>query len=103
MLRYLLMGLVISVYLTPCKSSNIKSFFRKDRATHFLVCIHLYLAPDLLFDLLRRATLNINTILTEGLKRHESKALTSVSQLQLKNTSDRFSACFHPFPSVTPH
>lgn len=37
----------------------------KDSATHFLECIHLCLVPDLLFDLLRRATLRINTILTE--------------------------------------
>lgn len=36
--------------------------YEKRPATHFLVHIHLYLAPGLLFDLARRVTLRINTI-----------------------------------------
>lgn len=87
----LLMGLVISLYLILCKVECLV-ICEKDPATHFLVCIHLYLAPDLLSHLLRRATLRINTILTERLERHESKAQMSVSQLRQQNTSDRFSS-----------
>lgn len=94
------MGLVISAYLIPCRVATLV-ICEKDPATHFLVCVHLYLVPDLLFDLLRRATSRINTILTGGLKRHESKAQVSVSQVKLQNSSDRFSAGFDPFPSMT--
>lgn len=36
--------------------------YEKCPATHFLVYIHLYLGPGLLFDLPRRVTLRINTI-----------------------------------------